>query len=442
MAVYVSNFTNYDELRILLAEKMRRQAWWASSFGQWIGPNFVKKNNGVSAYESISPGGVRQKWTGAPIEVVNGFVSQGRTEMEIPVLNRLTGRTTFGNQQLFGKGEVNLYGFRTIKINQQRKSWTKPTGYEAQKVKHWRKDLMMNGASQLTQWYSDYFTEMILAGLLNGQSQDVTGATAAGGLGATAYSHPNFFVAGAGRVSWNSGTGTFTNTPLSAAYEADVASAIDGCATGLTYAFLKNLAVEASRLKIPPLISSKGNRFYAVWLKDAAFQQLLADADFQATLKSLHISSMDEHPLGNLGGIYVAGLAIFNDMKLWSARTNAIDSNVTAGTVEYGPTPTAAERNAGFTVGNTLTQLDTGAKAIGVLAGANMLTIGEGEKPEFYEQTEDFGLHYEMESRFIQSVVRNDVVDKLGTITGTAGKFYENTSSLVFCTNSPFALNY
>jgi hypothetical protein len=43
----------------------------------------------------------------------------------------------------------------------------------------------------------------------------------------------------------------------------------------------------------------------------------------------------------------------------------------------------------------------------------------------------------------IKSVVRNETYDTLGQVPGlTKGDFYENTSSLIGITNSPYALSY
>jgi hypothetical protein len=59
------------------------------------------------------------------------------------------------------------------------------------------------------------------------------------------------------------------------------------------------------------------------------------------------------------------------------------------------------------------------------------------EDVEDYENVKGIGVDT------IQSVVRNDIFDQDGKISGlTAGDFYENTSSMVIASYSPYALKY
>jgi hypothetical protein len=61
----------------------------------------------------------------------------------------------------------------------------------------------------------------------------------------------------------------------------------------------------------------------------------------------------------------------------------------------------------------------------------------------FIENTKDYGAIQGIGVQTVQSVLRNDIFDQDGMITGlTAGDFYENTSSLVFATFSPDSFSF
>jgi hypothetical protein len=74
--------------------------------------------------------------------------------------------------------------------------------------------------------------------------------------------------------------------------------------------------------------------------------------------------------------------------------------------------------------------------------GESALSVATGEEVEVksnvedYENTKGYGLD------FIKSVVRNEIYDKLGLMGLTAGDFYENTSSMIGVTYSPYKLEY
>lgn len=444
MAASIFDLSGNPELRTLLEVQMRRQQWRENTFAQWIGPEFVKKMGGTEEVPANGPQG--GGWTGAPIETVTAFIEKGRTDMLIPVRNRLTGLPVFGNMQLKGTAEAAAFAFRLLEINRTRKAYAPPTGMEEQKTRQWATSLVMEAKSYLSTWLNDYFPSSLLLAFYAGYSRDIVMPVTAGGLGQAYVSHPNFFVAGSGQVG-GAGGAYVGGRPGTAGYEAAVEAALNGlngaAGQACTVALITNLVFEAARLKIPRITTKDGFKFYAVWLKDAQWNQLQADTAFQALAKSLFISKLSEHPLGNGMVAFISGAAIYVDFNLFCAYTNADDANVTAGTVEYGPRPTAAQRAAGFKLGNTMLNLDTGNKAVGILVGQSCLSVGTGKKLVFTEQTDDHGNVQEIGIEMIQSIVRNETYDRLGLIPGlTKGDFYENTSSLVFATWSPFALTY
>jgi hypothetical protein len=459
MAASVFDFSSNAELRTLLETDMQYQQWRDHKFSRWMAPNYVKydkiKDVGSRGMEAIP-------WTGAPIEMQDAFIQQGRTDMLIPIRSRLSGSPVFGNTVLKGKAEAAAYGFRSVRINQTRKAYAPPTGYELQKTKQWKKNLVGGAHTDLSKWLSDWTATNVQQTMCTGYSLDLTMPAAAGGLAITAVSHPNFFAAGQGQVGLDSATGTYTagSRPGTSGYETAIETALNtlnagGAGTSCTADFITAIVHAAARLKINPVVMSSGFSFYPVWLKDSAWIQLQKDPGFQSLAKSLYIKELAEHPLGNGMVAYLGGAAIFTDMMLYNAYTNAMDSTITAGTVQYGKRPSAANYALGWTTDPTAGVLDSGVAdtinsncAIGFLIGESALTIGTGEKVNYTEQLDDHENVQEIGIRMIQSVVRNETYDTLGilkdNISGaalTAGLFYENTSSLVFATNSPYALS-
>lgn len=440
MAVSVFDLTGNPELRTLSEEKMRRQQFLGNRFAQWIAPGFISKNGGGEEVQTYGPEGP-MKWSGAPIETQEAFIQKGRTDMLIPVRNRLVGDPVFGGVQLLGTAEKAAYAYRSVFINRTRKAYSPPTGMEEQKTRQYYTMLVADANQQLQTWFNDFMPSNIILAILAGYSRDLVNGVKGGGRGITYVSHPNFFVAGSGKVSYGGGR------PGTAGYEASVEAALNGLVgnpgQSMTVALLRNLVIEASRLKIKKIVTKDGFEFYPVWMKDSQWEQLQLDPEFQSVAKSLHIAELSKHPLGNGMAIYIAECAIYVDNKFFCAYTNTDDANVTAGTVEYGPRPTALQRGQGSKLGDTMTQLDTGNHAMGILIGQSMLTIGTGKKINFTDEMLDHENVKEIGINYIQSIVRNETYDTLGLIPGlTKGDFYENTSSLVFATHSPYALTY
>lgn len=451
MAASIFDMSGNPELRTLLGLEMEAQQWHQNRFAQWMAPNFVQSTKGKDV-GTLGP--KANGFTGAPIEMQTAFIQEGRTDMLIPVNNRLVKPPVFGGITLKGTAEPASYGFRSVQINETRKAYAPPTGMQKQKTKQWAKTLIGDARNQLKKQLSDWTAKSIQLAMYCGFSPDLTMPVSAGGLGTSYISHPNFFVAGAGRVGIDAATGTYTagSRPGTSGYEAAVEAALNGLEAShaaCTVSFIKAMVTEASRLKINPIVLDGGFEFYPVWLKDSQWNQLIDDPSFQALAKSLHITALDKHPLGNGMGVYIAGAVLYPDKMLYCAYTNADDSGVTAGTVEYGPRPGTTYRNLGWKFNPEAGILDVGSKAVGILVGQSALTIGTGERLTFTEQFDDHENVQEIGYRMIQSIVRNEVYDTLGllhdNISGaalTAGLFYENTSSLVFATYSPYTIVY
>src|ERR1041385_7352405 len=222
MSQSIFDMTDQPVLPTLLEEDMRRQQFLGHRFAQWMAPNFITSIGGSEVVMPHGPEG--PKWTGAPIEMANAFIEKGRTDMLIPVKNRLTETGVYGGNQLLGTAERAKFAFRSVEINQTRKAYAPPTGMERQKTKQWATELIANAHTDLKTWFMDFFPSNILLALLAGKSRALVASTLAGGRGESYISPPNFFVAGLGQVSYLAPN---VGRPGTANYELNVEAALD-----------------------------------------------------------------------------------------------------------------------------------------------------------------------------------------------------------------------
>jgi len=430
----------------ILAEKLYRQQWKRNSFGLWVAPEFIKATRDTSdvVVPGVDESGV--KFVGSPIEVFKQFVTQGKTTLDIPVRVRLTGNPVYGDKVLKGTEESGKIVFRTVKINLTRKAYMKPSLISAQITLPYLENLMMEASEYLTQWFNDYHPGNFIQAMCAGGSIDLINGVAAGGRGQTIMSHPHFYVLGIGKITW-------ANRPGSAAYETAVTTQVDNASSSTTHAVtvkkLAGLVLEAQRQRIQPLVMKAGFRRYAIWLSDAQWHQLRQDTEFKDFYIRLP-NELDNHPLATGARADLHGAIIYVDQNMPHVSTNTnYDSNYerpASNKQVYGPAPTAAEFAAGYVVGNMIERRSDLPRKIGFLIGQSALSVGvgvpvsggkKGPSMQFVEQFDDYGAISGIGIATIQSVVRSDIYDQDGVTGLTAGDFYENTSSLVFCSNSP-----
>jgi hypothetical protein len=451
MGAPIYNFSSHPEVTTLLSAIVEKQQWYRHVFAGFMSPPFYKYQTGVD----IGAAGLEdQRFTGAPIEMQKAFIAEGGTSMLIPVRSRFTDTPLFGDANARGKGEAMKFATRSVQINKTIKPFTIPTGMEEQKLKRWKKlinDVKTGGG----EWISDWTCTSILSTMLNGFSPDLTFPVVGGGLGVSAISHPNFFIpnglGGATQVGIDPATNTYTvgSRPGTSGYETAITAAVNSLTNPTTQActsdFIGAIVKKANRLKIGRIVVKNSHPFYPIFLKDSAYDQLSNDPKFIATAQQLKLTDLADSPLGYGGGYYWKGAAIFNDATLWAAHTALDDAAIAANVTEYGPRPSTAQRNDGWTVDGTLGMVDSGDNAIGILLGRSALTVGTGRNLHFEEQFDNFGEVHEVAAIMIQSQVRNETYDLLGklkdNVSGaalTAGDLYENTASLIFATRSPY----
>lgn len=443
MGFSVFESTSYGKVDIL-SEKIKRRQWWGNKFAECVAPNYVKS---VGKDIAVRNPGEPPALTGAPIELFEEFVKDGQMDMRIPVMVRLTGMPTHGDRPLEGQEEDQKLAWRSASINRTRKAVAKPTGMSRQLTKGYADYLVTQASNSITTWFGeDYHPGNFILATLAGYSRDLlVAAGGAGGRGLGIKSHPNFLVAGDGFVSYTNGR------PYTTAYEAAVAAACDGLADQASDYFsadlIENAVLEAYRRKITPLVTLAGTPFHLIFCSDAQIKQLRKDPDYLDWVKNMP-EDLKKHPLGKAAEVYLGGALIIPDLKLWGVRSHADDSNVTDGTVEYGPAATAALRGAGIKVGNWINTLDTSNKKLAILMGKSALSVCVGEKMKLKENVRDYENVQGIGIDTIESVVRNDIFDQDGGIPDengnilSAGSFLENTSSMVIASYSPHKFKY
>ena len=431
----------------ILAEKLYRQQWKRNSFGLWVAPEFIKSTRDTA--DVVAPGvdenGV--KFVGSPIEVFKQFITDGKTTLDIPVRVRLTGLPVFGDKALKGTEETGKIVFRTVKINLLRKAYMKPSLMSAQVTLPYLENLMMEASEYLTQWFNDYHPGNFIVAMTAGYSIDLINGVGVGGRGQSIVSHPNMYILGGSKVTYASGR------PGTSGYEGAVATAVDGANSSTTNAVtvkkIAGLVLEAQRLRIAPLVMKGGFRRFAIWLSDAQWHQLRQDSDFKDFYMRLP-NELDNHPLATGARADLHGAIIYVDQNLPHVVTNSnYDSNYQrppSGSNWYWPQPTAAQYAEGHVVGNMIERRCDQARKVGFLIGQSALSVGvgvpvsggkKGSSMQFVEQFDDYGAISGIGIATVQSVLRSDIYDQDGMTGLTAGDFYENTSSLVFVSNSP-----
>lgn len=396
------------------------QPFWSRFMGKF-GPNAVAHDS-VSAFGAVKKG---SEPTGMPIEVFEDFSAKGGVTMGVNVYYPLTGQGVSGDVQLLGKEEKLGYSSYDVEINQKRHGVQKYNGKYSKAMLNKPdvyKHLVGRAGEALNDWFSRWINGLPYDAIFRGHAEHMFNS-GEGGPGLTQKSHPNFFVAGSGRVTWSA-------TP--ATYETNVANALNGLtATASDYMsvdLLTKLAYEASQLKIPK-VKYKGGEYYLVIISGPQAYQLAVDSVWKEMQKDANVRGGD-NPIftNNLMGEILGSCLIYVDDNCYGAFTGA-DRYNTDLTVNYGPQYRMA---APYT---------NSSKQLGILLGKSAVAVGVGDGYDISEEDWDYKAKKTLGGGLLIGADRVDIYDKDGNY-GTAGAFKENTSSLVFATYSPRTISW
>ena len=395
------------------------QPFWSRFMGKF-GPN-VSLHDSAKAFGVVKEG---SKPTGSPIEVMEDFSVKGGTTMGVNVYYPLKGQGVSGDTQLLGKEEKLGYASYDVEINQKRHGVQKFNGKYSRAMlakPGVYKGLVGRAGEALNEWFSRWINGIPYDAIFKGHAEHMF-ASGDAGPGLSQKSHPNFFVAGSGQVTWS-------DTP--ATYETNVATALNGLADTasdyMTPDVLTRLAYEATQLKIQKTKVGNGE-YYIVILSGPQAYQLATNSTWKQMQRESNVRS-ELNPIftNNLMGEILGSCLVFVDDNCYGAFTGG-DRYDTTLTVNYGPQ---------YRMDSPLT---TGAKQLGVLLGKSAVAIGVGDPYTINEEDWDYKNKETLGGGLLIGADRVDICDR--GLLGTDAAFKENTSSLVFATYSPRSISW
>ena len=427
--MYTSDMQAY---RRILSKKMEKATWSPISF--W--GNFMGFIGSKSSYpESVNLGTGMTRFaspTGKPIEVLTNFQHEGGVHMDVPVMYPLTELPKYGDSQVLGTEEKRKIAYKKVAVNQVRKGVVVRDGAMSEAVlkkPEVQQQLMQGAQVELTDFNARWNAFQPYLALLERYSANLSATAALGGLAYTKQSHPNAFVAGAGRVA-------ITNVNTIATYEADVATALgnlsDTSACHFSTNLIENAAFHATQLKIRPINIGADVVHYAMVISPAQAIQLYRDEKW---LNAQQFAGVRDEKLnrlynGQLIGVY-RGVAIYIDVNSPSVKVTG-DTGFTAANSTTGDA-TGIQYGADNYIANPI---EASNKKVAILFGASCVACGYADPLKFESESWDYNNKKSEASRMIVGYERSDIYDNDGSF-GTAGNFKENTSSLVLFTWSP-----
>lgn len=417
-----------DDLRMYrdgLSAKMRKSQWHQIPvFGSMIGHIGGTDDHGYP--RSVPFGSVSAKTlrpTGMPIEVLTDWKHMGGHSIDVPIKLPLRGKPVYGDNQAEGKEEDVNWIYNRCLINQVRKPVKTSDGLMGEQaltpamlMQIWG-NMKEEFVSYNQRWqaYAPYdasyrgFSDNILASKKDGGFGDVIKQK----------SHPNFYVAGYGKVAYNSDAAT---------YENNIRAAVDnlGSEDGLTMQVIRNIQIYGSRHMIVP--TSAGNQKIkgVLIINDAQMAQLSQDPLFEKLHIALVTANGENSPMFN--GAYeahlVEGVLILVDINnpgIWTAGET--DYKASRGTINYG------NENP---LDNPIHVSD---RKLALYLGASAILCGHTVPLGFKSRTGDYE-NFKAESSYtVVGYTRSDRYDHDGFLN--AASFLSNTSSMVVCTKSP-----
>lgn len=253
-----------------------------------------------------------------------------------------------------------------------------------------------------------------------GYSQNILAPKSEGGFGnkLVQKSHPNFYTAGHGKVTWSD---------TAATYETNVATALDNLTSADKFnsQVIKNIVYLAGHHRISGVKVAGYKAKGVVVASDAQMSQLFDEDLFQKVAIALVTKNGEDSPFFT-GEVYLyMGVIIIPDMNnpgVWtSGDTSYYDSS--RGTVNYG---------VDNPMDNPLMATD---RKLALFIGGSSCMVGHTVPLGFKNRSDDYDNVRGEASYTIVGYNRADRYDDDGFLG--SGKFIENTSSLVVATYSP-----
>lgn len=310
----------------ILATEIAEEIWHKMSWGGVVGHTTVtKQKNGQKDYGTMGA---------TPISVVRDFVEEGRDNMLLPFLNRLTGSAVFGDTQVKGTGEEQSLRYTRTYINQWRKAALQMSGRMSnQRVKMY--NLPEKVKRQLMTWVAEYINSLITQSFYKGVSENLYSGTVEDGLGLDVRYHPNTYVhkTSDGTIT-AAGTEFYTKTAAEYLAEAYTATSLVASAK-----MLAEFSTICRLNRFNQVTNEGGQDFWLLKVHPRVMKALMADSTINTTANAAYAQTLMKHPMiGNQQILYYMGFAITEDLlacrsmdangKLASTTTDGIGRTV------------------------------------------------------------------------------------------------------------------
>lgn len=417
--------TDLKMYRDALSQKMRKSQWYQIPvWGDMIG--HIGGTNDHGYPRSVPYGSVAAKTlkpTGQVIEVLTDWTHMGGHAIDVPIKLPLRKKPVYGDNQAEGNEEDQSWVYNRCLINQVRKPVKTSDGLMG--------DLALTPKMLMQIWdnmkdefisYNQRFQAYApYDAILRGFSDNILASKAEGGFGNTVKqkSHPNFYVAGYGRVAFNS-----DNDVYETAIKAQLQNL--GVEDKLSVQAIRNLQVYGGRHMIVPTTAGNYKVKGVLIINDAQMVQLASDPLFE----KLHIALITKEGTnaalftGAFEAHLLEGVLILVDLNApgcWIAGDNDYKSE--RGIINYGN-----ENPLEYPVHQSDIKL-------ALYLGASAILCGHTVPLGFKSRTGDYE-NIKGESSFtVVGYTRADRYDHDGFLAPS--EFLGNSSSIVLATNSP-----
>lgn len=399
---------------VVLASKMNFETLKRFFWGRFAGYT-TPKGKQVRYGNGVVPNTVEK-----PIIIHRELMRQQGDVIQVPMMRKFDNMPKFGNQQLAGFEEKAKVSWMSAAVNNTRHAVLQQEGSMSRQTTK-AINILQNLKPGLRDHYTRFLNASCSYAMYLGHSyQTLVGDSRySGSTKIKSVSHPHFFTAGAGKVSYASGN------PGTSGYETSVGTAITNLGSSNVFdtSLLSALETDEYVQKVEPIVAKDGNMFRLIVAHGWQLKQLEADTKFDSRTQAAYAQAFAKDNPMIVGAKYFShGFAIFeNNTAVWPL-------SVTSGSPVYGKATYS-----------TLSDFETysGATKFGAMVlGNNALAVVQASGMRFVANSEDYdarkGIGYEV----IDGVTRNDFWNWDDGTLGEADKLI-NQSSAIVATYSP-----
>lgn len=360
--------------------------------------------------------------SGKPIEVLLNWFHEGGWDMDIPVLLPLVDPPKRGDEQAKGKGEDRRWVYRKGWFTQIRKPVKVSDGSYGEQAINTQlvKRLLSRVKTDLQKFNMDLMLHSPYQAIYRGYDDNLL-ATPELASDISQKSHPNFFIEGYGKVTYNSNNTT---------YETAIAALLGNLGVGdeFTMKTLRKMQMAANELTIGyPQITVMGMPIKGVAiLNDRQFAQLAEDPLFE----KVHIALITKE--GNKAAMFtgayeahlVEGVLILVDVNnpgIWISGDTGYDA--TRGVINYG------------NVNPIKNPIHNSDIKCAIYLGASALLCANNKQLRMEDEVDDFGNIKETASITARGYTRADNKNTDNKVA--SADFMPNSSSLIVATYTP-----